>query len=78
MAYDLPGTRRIKALPRICARLIAGAAAFLLVLFAALVLWLRYVALPNVDRYRPDIIEFNIEVMDDFPNQAGRTLPFLN
>jgi len=56
MAHDLPGTRRIKALPRICARLVAGAAAFLLVLFTALVLWLRYVALPGVDRYRPDII----------------------
>jgi uncharacterized protein (TIGR02099 family) len=33
-----------------------GAAAFVLVVFAALVLWLRYVALPDVDRYRPDIL----------------------
>jgi uncharacterized protein (TIGR02099 family) len=33
-----------------------GAATFLLVAFAALVLWLRYAALPNVDRYRADIV----------------------
>jgi hypothetical protein len=33
-----------------------GAATFVLVVFAALVLWLRYVALPDVDRYRPDIL----------------------
>jgi uncharacterized protein YhdP len=49
-------TRRIKALPRICVRLLAGAAAFVLVLFTAAVLWLRYVALPDVDRYRPEIV----------------------
>jgi uncharacterized protein YhdP len=47
---------RIKALPRICVRLLAAAAAFLLVLFTALVLWLRYVALPDVDRWRPDLL----------------------
>ena len=34
----------------------AGAAAFILVLFTAAVLWLRYVALPDVDRFRPDIV----------------------
>ena len=33
-----------------------GAAAFLVIVFTAAVLWLRYVALPDVDRYRPDII----------------------
>ncbi|HEX5130167.1 MAG TPA: DUF3971 domain-containing protein, partial [Usitatibacter sp.] len=33
-----------------------GAAAFVLVVFTAGVLWLRYVALPDVDRWRPDII----------------------
>lgn len=48
--------RRIKALPRICLRLLAGAAAFFLILFLAAVLWLRYVALPDVDRYRPEIV----------------------
>ena len=48
--------RSIKALPRICLRLLSGAAAFLLVVFTAAVLWLRYVALPNVDRWRPDIL----------------------
>ena len=47
---------RIKALPRILLRLATGAAAFLLVAFAALVLWLRYDALPHVDRYRSDIV----------------------
>ena len=56
MGHDLSRTRRIKALPRIFARLLAGAAAFLLVVFTAAVLWLRYVALPDVDRYRPDIL----------------------
>jgi uncharacterized protein (TIGR02099 family) len=35
---------------------LAGAAAFILVLFTAAVLWLRYVALPDVDRYRPEIL----------------------
>ena len=48
--------RSIKSLPRICLRLLAGAAAFLLLVFTAAVLWLRYVALPDVDRWRPDII----------------------
>ncbi len=47
---------RIKALPRIFLRLAASAAAFLLVAFALLVLWLRYYALPNVDAYRADIL----------------------
>ena len=46
----------IKALPRIFLRLAASAAAFLLVAFALLVLWLRYYALPNVDAYRADIL----------------------
>ena len=47
---------RIKALPRTFLRLAASAAAFLLVAFALLVLWLRYYALPNVDAYRADIL----------------------
>ena len=38
----------------------AGTAAFLLVAFAAAVLWLRYDALPHVDRYR-DLIVSSIE-----------------
>ena len=33
-----------------------GAAAFFLVMFTAAVIWLRYVALPDVDRYRPEIL----------------------
>jgi uncharacterized protein (TIGR02099 family) len=48
--------RRIKALPRTLLRLAAGTAAFLAIAFAALVLWLRYVALPSVDQYRADIV----------------------
>ena len=51
----IPEDRRIKALPRILFRLLAGVAAFLLLLFAALVLWLRYSALPHIDDYRADI-----------------------
>ena len=47
---------RIKALPGILLRLAAGAAALSIVAFAALVLWLRHDALPNVDRYRADIV----------------------
>ncbi|HET6263657.1 MAG TPA: YhdP family protein [Usitatibacter sp.] len=47
---------RIKAIPRILFRLAAGVGVFLLVAFAALVLWLRYAALPNADRYREDIV----------------------
>ena len=47
---------RIKALSRSLLRLVKGVAVFLLVAFAALVLWLRYDALPNVDRYRADIV----------------------
>jgi uncharacterized protein (TIGR02099 family) len=46
----------IKALPRIFLRLAMGAAAFLLVGFAALVIWLRYFALPEIDQYRPQIL----------------------
>ena len=46
----------IKALPRIFLRLATGAAAFLLVAFAAIVIWLRYFALPDIDRYRPEIL----------------------
>ncbi|HUQ27047.1 MAG TPA: YhdP family protein [Usitatibacter sp.] len=37
-------------------RLATGAAAFLIVAFAAVVLWLRYDALPNADRYRQDVV----------------------
>ncbi|MGE5615681.1 MAG: hypothetical protein ACM3X5_02075, partial [Bacillota bacterium] len=48
--------RRIKAIPRILFRLVAGVAAFALVLFAALVLWLRYAALPHIDEYRGYIV----------------------
>ncbi len=47
---------RIKALSRSLLRLLAGVTVFALVAFAALVLWLRYDALPNVDRYRGDIV----------------------
>ncbi|HXN15451.1 MAG TPA: YhdP family protein, partial [Usitatibacter sp.] len=47
---------RIKAIPRIVLRLATGAAALLFLAFAALVLWLRYAALPNVDHYRSDIV----------------------
>jgi uncharacterized protein (TIGR02099 family) len=43
-------------MPRICLRLLAGAAAFFLILFTAGVFWLRYIALPDVDRYRPELI----------------------
>src|SRR5712692_6051062 len=48
--------RRIKALPRIVFRLAPGIAAFLLVALAAVLLWVRYVALPNIDQYRDDIV----------------------
>jgi uncharacterized protein YhdP len=46
----------MKAIPRIFLRLAAGAAAFLLVSFLLAVLWLRYWGLPNIDRYRDDIV----------------------
>ena len=46
----------MKALPRIFFRLASGIAAFLLVAFAVLVLWMRYWALPHVDQYRADIV----------------------
>ncbi|HEY2628844.1 MAG TPA: YhdP family protein [Usitatibacter sp.] len=48
--------RRIKALPRICIRLATGIATFALLAFALAVMWLRYDALPNVDRYRGRIV----------------------
>ena len=50
------GDRRIKALPRILLRLAKGAAVFFVVVFAALVLWLRHYGLPNIDHYRADIV----------------------
>jgi uncharacterized protein (TIGR02099 family) len=56
MGNRLSEDRRIKALPRIVLRLATGTAAFLIIAFAALVLWLRYVALPSVDDYRGDIV----------------------
>ena len=43
-------------IPRFILRLASGAAAFLVIVFALLVLWLRYFALPNVDSYREDIL----------------------
>jgi uncharacterized protein (TIGR02099 family) len=46
----------MKAIPRIFLRLAAGAGAFLLIVFALAVLWLRYWGLPNIDRYRDDIV----------------------
>jgi len=46
----------MKAIPRIFLRLAAGGAAFLLIAFLMLVLWLRYWGLPNIDRYREDIV----------------------
>jgi uncharacterized protein (TIGR02099 family) len=52
----LPEDRRIKAIPRFLFRLAAGVATFLLVAFAGLVLWLRYDALPHVDRHREFIV----------------------
>jgi uncharacterized protein (TIGR02099 family) len=51
-----PEERSIKAIPRILLRLVAGVAAFLILAFAALVLWLRYDALPHADRYRAAIV----------------------
>jgi uncharacterized protein (TIGR02099 family) len=48
--------RRIKALPRQVFRLAMGIAAFLVVAFALATLWLRHVALPNIDQYRDDIV----------------------
>src|SRR5258708_13054344 len=46
----------MKAIRGIFLRLGAGAAAFLLVAFALLVLWLRYWGLPHIDEYRDDIV----------------------
>ena len=51
-----PEERSIKAIPRILLRVAAGVAAFLVLAFAALVLWLRYDALPHADRYRGYIV----------------------
>jgi uncharacterized protein (TIGR02099 family) len=45
----------MKAIPRFFLRLAAGAAAFLFVAFALLVLWLRYWGLPHIDEYRDRI-----------------------
>jgi uncharacterized protein YhdP len=46
----------MKAIPRFFLRLAAGAAAFLFVAFALLVLWLRYWGLPHIDEYRESIV----------------------
>src|SRR3954469_7384063 len=46
----------MKVIPRIFLRLAAGAAAFLFLAFALMVLWLRYWGLPNIDQYRDDIV----------------------
>ena len=46
----------MKAIPRIFLRLAAGAGAFLLIVFALAVLWLRYWGLPNIDQYRDEIV----------------------
>ena len=43
-------------MPRSLFRLAKGIVAFVLVAFALLVLWLRYVTLPNVDNYRDRIV----------------------
>ena len=43
-------------MPRTFFRLVKGIAAFLLVAFALVVLWLRYVTLPNVDNYRDRVV----------------------
>jgi uncharacterized protein (TIGR02099 family) len=51
-----PEDRSINAFPRIVLRLATGAVAILLAAFAALVLWLRYDALPHADRYRDTIV----------------------
>ena len=48
--------RRIKALPRTVFRLASGIAAFLLVALAVALLWVRYIALPDIDHYRDDIV----------------------
>ncbi|HET9653282.1 MAG TPA: AsmA family protein, partial [Usitatibacter sp.] len=47
---------RIKALPRTLFDVLAGAVTFVLLVFAALVLWLRYAAFPYIDTYREDIV----------------------
>jgi uncharacterized protein YhdP len=51
-----PEDSSIKAIPRIVLRLATGAAAILFAAFVALVLWLRYDALPHADRYRDTIV----------------------
>ena len=43
-------------MPRTLFRLAKGIVAFLLVAFALVVMWLRYVALPHVDQYRERIV----------------------
>jgi len=50
------GLPRIKALPRTLFDFAAGAVTLVLFAFAAAVLWLRYAALPDIDRYRGDIL----------------------
>ncbi|MGE5095567.1 MAG: YhdP family protein, partial [Betaproteobacteria bacterium] len=47
---------RIKALPRTLFDFVAGAVTFVLLAFAALVLWLRYAAFPYIDSYREPIV----------------------
>jgi uncharacterized protein (TIGR02099 family) len=47
---------RIKTVTRFCARLIAGAGLLLVIAFASAVLWLRYVTLPHVETWRPEIV----------------------
>ena len=46
----------IRNFTRFCYRALAGAGLLLVVLFAAGVLWLRYVTLPNVESWRPQLI----------------------
>lgn len=47
---------RIKTVTRFCARILSGAGLFLLFAFACAVLWLRYVTLPHVETWRPEIV----------------------
>ncbi|WP_171093392.1 YhdP family protein [Usitatibacter rugosus] len=46
----------IQNFTRFCYRALAGAGLLLVVVFAAGVLWLRYVTLPNVESWRPQLI----------------------
>ncbi|APV50455.1 TIGR02099 family protein [Betaproteobacteria bacterium GR16-43] len=47
---------RIKTITRFCFRFLAGAGLTLVIAFAAIVLWLRYVTLPDVESWRPKVI----------------------